>query len=151
MYFFFFFLPYHSACGILAPWPGVKPASPALAAWSLNHRTAWEVLTCVFWFNLQTYYSVISPGLPWWLSSKELPLPKQETQVRSLGREGLLNGGNGNSLPYSCLGNSMDRGPWRATVLGVAKSQTRPSDWTATTNPHFTEKDLEACREADTQ
>ena len=33
-------------------------------------------------------------------------------------------GGNGNSLQYSCLGNSMDRGAWRATVLGVTKSQT---------------------------
>ena len=32
-------------------------------------------------------------------------------------------GGNGNSLQYSCLGNSMDRGAWRATVHKVAKSQ----------------------------
>ena len=31
-------------------------------------------------------------------------------------------GGNGNPLQYSCLGNSMDRGAWRATVRGVAKS-----------------------------
>ena len=29
--------------------------------------------------------------------------------------------GNGNPLQYSCLENSMDRGPWRATVHGVAK------------------------------
>ena len=28
-------------------------------------------------------------------------------------------------LQYSCLENSMDRGVWRVTVLGVAKSQTR--------------------------
>ena len=32
--------------------------------------------------------------------------------------------GNGNPLQYSCLGNSMDRGAWRATVRGVTKSQT---------------------------
>ena len=32
--------------------------------------------------------------------------------------------GNGNPLLYSCLGNSMNRGAWRATVYGVAKSQT---------------------------
>ena len=32
--------------------------------------------------------------------------------------------GNGNSLQYSCLGNPMDREAWRATVHGVAKSQT---------------------------
>ena len=35
--------------------------------------------------------------------------------------------GNGNPLQYSCLENSMDRGTWWATVLGVAKSQTRLS------------------------
>ena len=32
--------------------------------------------------------------------------------------------GNGNPLQYSCLGNSTDRGGWRATVYGVAKSWT---------------------------
>ena len=31
--------------------------------------------------------------------------------------------GNGNPLQYSCLGNPMDRGAWRATVHGVAKSE----------------------------
>ena len=35
-----------------------------------------------------------------------------------------LGGGNGNALQYSCLGNPMDRGAWRATVHSVAKSQT---------------------------
>ena len=34
-------------------------------------------------------------------------------------------GGNGNPLHYSLLENPMDRGAWQATVLGVAKSQTR--------------------------
>ena len=29
--------------------------------------------------------------------------------------------GNGNSLQYSCLGNPMDRGDWRAAVYGVTK------------------------------
>ena len=32
--------------------------------------------------------------------------------------------GNGNPLQYSCLENSTDRGDWRATVHGVAKSHT---------------------------
>ena len=31
--------------------------------------------------------------------------------------------GNGNPLQYSCLENSMDRGAWRATVHGAAKSR----------------------------
>ena len=34
-------------------------------------------------------------------------------------------GGHGNPLQYSCLENPMGRGAWRATVHGVAKSQTR--------------------------
>ena len=29
--------------------------------------------------------------------------------------------GNGNSFQYSCLGNPMDRGAWRATICGIAK------------------------------
>ena len=29
--------------------------------------------------------------------------------------------GNDNPLQYSCLGNPMDRGAWRATVHGVTK------------------------------
>ena len=29
--------------------------------------------------------------------------------------------GNGNPLQYSCLGNLMGRGAWRATVHGVTK------------------------------
>ena len=36
--------------------------------------------------------------------------------------------GHGNPLQYSCLENFMDRGAWRATVLGVAKSCTRLID-----------------------
>ena len=36
---------------------------------------------------------------------------------------------NGNPLQYSCLENSMRGGAWWATVHGVAKSQTRLSDF----------------------
>ena len=35
--------------------------------------------------------------------------------------------GSGKPLQYSCLGNPTDRGAWRATVYGVAKSRTRQS------------------------
>ena len=40
--------------------------------------------------------------------------------------------GNGTPLQYSCLGNPVDRGAWRAAVHGVAKSQTRLSYFTFT-------------------
>ena len=39
--------------------------------------------------------------------------------------------GNGNPLQYSSLENPMDGGAWLATVYGVAKSQTRLSDFTS--------------------
>ena len=51
-----FFLVHHMACGILVPRPGIKPASPAVEAWSLNHMTTREVP----WFPFQT--SVLSPA-----------------------------------------------------------------------------------------
>ena len=31
--------------------------------------------------------------------------------------------GNGYQLQYSCLGNSMDKGTWQATVHGVARAR----------------------------
>ena len=36
--------------------------------------------------------------------------------------------GSGNPLQYSCLGNPINREAWRATIHGVAKSQTQLSD-----------------------
>ena len=37
-------------------------------------------------------------------------------------------GGTGNSLQYTCLENSMDRGAWPPTVHGASESQTRLRD-----------------------
>ena len=44
----------------------------------------------------------------------------------------LVGEGNGTPLQYSCLENPMDGGAWWAAVHGVAKSQTRLSDFTFT-------------------
>ena len=60
---------------------------------------------------------------------KRLPAMR-ETWIQSLGREDPLEKGNVNRLQYSCLENPMDGGAWWATVHGVAKSQTRLSDFT---------------------
>ena len=58
------------------------------------------------------------------VKKKKNPPAKQEIQIQSLGQEDPPGEGNGNPLQYSCLGNPMDRGAWRATVYGVAKSWT---------------------------
>ena len=49
--------------------------------------------------------------------------------------------GNGNPLHCSCLRNSMDRGAWRTTVHGVAKSRTRLNSYLVLQSP-LTEKSL---------
>ena len=45
-------------------------------------------------------------------------------------------------LQYSCLENPMDGGAWWATVHGVAKSQTRLSNFTFTFHFHALEKEM---------
>ena len=50
--------------------------------------------------------------------------------------------GNGTPLQYSCLQNPMDAGAWWAAVHGVAKGQTRLSDFTFTFHFHVLEKEM---------
>ena len=50
--------------------------------------------------------------------------------------------GNGTPLQHSCLENPMDGGAWWATVHGVAKSQTRLSDFTFTFHFPALEKEM---------
>ena len=57
---------------------------------------------------------------------KDLPA-MQETWVGSLESGRSPGGGHGNTLQDSCLENSMDGGAWRATVYGLAQSQTQLS------------------------
>ena len=45
--------------------------------------------------------------------------------------------GDGTPLQYSCLENPMDGGTWWAVVHGIAKSQTRLSDFTFTLGPSY--------------
>ena len=69
-------------------------------------------------------------GFPGGSVVKNLPASAGDTEdmgsIPGLGRS--LGEGNGNPLQYSCLENPTDRGAWRATVNGVAKSWTRLSD-----------------------
>ena len=54
---------------------------------------------------------------------------------------GCIGEGNGTPLQYSCLENPMDGEIWWAAVHGVAKSQTRLSDFTFTFHFHALEKE----------
>ena len=57
-------------------------------------------------------------GLPPWLSGKESACSVGDAgTVPGLGRS--PGEGNGNSLQYCCLENSMDRGAWGAAVPGI--------------------------------
>ena len=47
----FIFFPCLAACGILVPWPGIKPMPPALGAWNFSHWTIREVpVISGFWY-----------------------------------------------------------------------------------------------------
>ena len=60
-------------------------------------------------------------GFPKWLSGKESACKAGDTRlIPGSGRS--PGGGNGNSLQYSYLESSMDRGAWWATVHGIAES-----------------------------
>ena len=73
---------------------------------------------------------------------KKLPA-MQETPVRSLGLEDPPEKGENTEriLQDSCLENPMDRGPWGATIHGVAKSRTRLrltlSGWPVSSTAHL--------------
>ena len=79
--------------------------------------------------------AITSMGLlPRWLSGKNPP-----AIVEARGDSGSVPGsgrspgeGNGNALQYYCQNNPTDRGAWRATDHGVAKSETWLSGCTCT-------------------
>ena len=52
----------------------------------------------------------------------------QETLVQSLGQEEIAGEEIGNPLPYSSLGNPIDREAWWATVHGV-RNELNTTEW----------------------
>ena len=105
-------LPFPSPGDLLDP--GIEPRSPALQADALPSEP---------------------PGKP--SSGKE---PANAGDLRDVGLIPGLGrspgGGHGNPLQYSCLGNPMYRGAWRAIVHRAAKSQT----WLKWVNMHARSK-----------
>ena len=122
------------------PWP-VQVRCTILDAWGwctgTTQRDSFSLFT-----HLSSHTLINPTNINWGLgfpcgSVVKNPPAMQGTWVGSLGWERSPGVGNGNPLQYSCLENPMDRGPWRATVCGVAKSQTRLSDFTHSTHTIF--------------
>ena len=102
-------------------WNGWRWKRNALSA----HISIWLRWSKCLWQSLNLPQAIF--GFPRWLSGKE-----SAYRYRRCGFDpwvGKSSGeGNGNPLQFSCLGNPMGRGAWRATVHGVAESQTWLSD-----------------------
>ena len=92
-------------------------ARPILGALfpSLSHR---DLLYIYMYVCIHTYIHIYGSVV------KNPPAMQQETWIRPLGSGRSPGEGSGNPLQYSSLGNPVDRGAWRATVHGVAKSWT---------------------------
>ena len=119
------------------------PAILALisAQWSQHCAVSMIQLGVVFWFCFVIFcflavYSreilslyVGMSGFPGGTVVKNPPANAGDTRdTGSIPGSGRCPGaGNSNPFWYSCLENPMDRGAWRPTVHGVAKSQIQPS------------------------
>ena len=82
-------------------------------------------------------------GTPWTAAcqvSLTLTISKSLPKFMSIAL--VIREGDGTPLQYSCLENPMDGGAWWAAVHGVAKSQTRLSDFTFTFHFHALEKEM---------
>ena len=75
--------------------------------------------------------NLVGMGAMWMTSGEDLGGSDRKESAFNAEALGLIprlgkshGGGTGNPLQYTCLENSTARGAWRATVSGVAKSQT---------------------------
>ena len=107
------------------------PPFPDELLWSLWSVTSAELIIDLH-FNLFSHSILNIEGFPGGSDGKE--------SACNVGDLGLIPGsgrspeeGNGSPLQYSCLGNTVNRGAWWATVHGVAKLRIQLSDW----NFHF--------------
>ena len=76
--------------------------------------------------EFRNYKPIRTMGFPDGTSGKEptCQCRRYKSHRLNLG-SGRSPGDQCNPLQYSCLENTMDRGAWKATVLGVANSQTK--------------------------
>ena len=110
--------------GLPCPPPGdlpdsrIDPGPPALQADSLPTELSGKPL-------LKEQEHSFRGALIIVISSVVKNLPANAGDPGSIPRSGRSSGeGNSNLFQYSCLGNPMDRGAWRAPVHGTAESDT---------------------------
>ena len=104
------------------PNPGIEPGSPALQADALPSEPPGKP------YNI---YKNISWGFRGSTNGKGSTCNAGDAAgaLDSIpGLERSPGEGNGNLLQYFCLKDCMDRGVWKATVHGAAKSRTQLSD-----------------------
>ena len=102
---------YSSILAWRIPWKEELGVLQSMRSQSIRHN--WVT-------NIALHFQFLIGGLV----VKKLPANAWDTgSIRASGRTPGV--GNGNPLQYSCLGNPMDRGTWRATVHGVAKESDR--------------------------
>ena len=73
------FWSYCLVCGLLAPWPGIKPVTPALEAQSFNHWTSKEVpihFKCMQLYINHSSIKVLFVLLKWMILARTLPYTK---------------------------------------------------------------------------
>ena len=100
----------------------LSPGSIVTSDFSELNKQEWHYAKATIWRN---YWGM---GFPGGLDGKESAYSAEDLgSIPGSGRSSTE--GNGNPLQYSCLENTMDGGSWQATVHGVAKSQTRLSDF----------------------
>ena len=103
--------------------------SPLLCPKPRKELWRWSPVCCTDIWRGVRYWMWTPAGLLQSLTGKE-----STCNVGDTGDVGLIpglarspGGAYGNPLQYSCLGNPVDRGAWRATVHGVAKNSTQLS------------------------
>ena len=76
--------------------------------------------------------------LPWWLSSKESTCNAGDSgdmgSIPGLGRS--PEGGRGNPLQYSCLGNPTEKGAWLATYSPYGRKELDTTEATLHASTH---------------
>ena len=77
------------------------------------------IMSDIFYYEIKIFVNA-TQDFPGGSVVKNLPANAQDAGSVSQFRRS-PGEGNSNTLEYTCLGNPMDRGAWRATVFGVTK------------------------------